>query len=102
MIEPDLQGLSVGKQSAVLSIPRSSCHAAPKGETEPNLDLMRPIDKQVLEPPFFGARQMSWHLAPENRIRRRRWLLGLMPIWPQPDTCKAAQRHRVYTCLLRG
>jgi putative transposase len=56
MIEPNLLGLSVGKHGALLSISRSSFYYEPKGETEMNLDLMRLIDKQFLEAPFYGVR----------------------------------------------
>jgi putative transposase len=55
MIEPNLSGLSVSKQCALLSISRSSFYYEPKGETEMNLDLMRLIDKQFLETPFYGV-----------------------------------------------
>ena len=34
----------------------------PQGETEMNLTLMRLIDRQFLETPFDGVRQMTWHL----------------------------------------
>ena len=44
MIEPNLLGLSVGKQCALLSISRSSFYYMPKGETAMNLMLMRLID----------------------------------------------------------
>ena len=57
MIEPNLPGLSVGKQCALLSISRSSFYYTPKGETALNLELMRLIDKQFLETPFYGVRQ---------------------------------------------
>ena len=86
MIEPNLLDLSVGKQCALLSISRSSFYYGPKGETELNLDLMRLIDKQFLETPFYGVRQMTWHLrneghlVNEKRIRRLMRLIGLMPI----------------------
>ncbi len=82
MIEPNLPVLSVGKQCALLSISRSSFYYEPKGETEKNLDLMRLIDKQFLETPFFGVRQMTWHLRNEDhlvnekRIRRLMRLMG--------------------------
>jgi putative transposase len=39
MVEPNISGLSVGKQCALLSISRSSFYYEPKGETEMNLDL---------------------------------------------------------------
>lgn len=47
---------------------------------------MRQIDEQFLESPFFGVRQMTWHLrneghlVNEKRIRRLMRLMGLLPI----------------------
>jgi len=41
MIEPNIRGLSVGSQCALLSISRSSFYYEPKGEPKKNLDLMR-------------------------------------------------------------
>ena len=108
MVEPNLPGLSVGKQCALLSISRSSFYYEPKGESEMNLDLMRMIDKQFLETPFYGVRQMTWHLRNEDhlvnekRIRRLMRLMGLMPIYQKPNTRKAAKGHKIYPYLLRG
>ena len=108
MIEPNLKGLSVGKQCALLSISRSSFYYEPKGESEMNLDLMRVIDRQFLETPFYGVRQMTWHLrndghvVNEKRIRRLMRLMGLMPIYQKPNTSKAAKGHKIYPYLLRG
>ena len=56
MIERDHPDLSIGQQCALLSIPRSSFYYMPQGETEQNLALMRLIDVQFLETPFFGVR----------------------------------------------
>ena len=62
MIERNHPKLSVGAQCPLLSISRSSFYYAPQGETALNLDLMLLIDKQFLETPFHGIRQMTWHL----------------------------------------
>ncbi|MQY42640.1 IS3 family transposase, partial [Epibacterium sp. SM1969] len=62
MVEPANTDLSIGKQRRLLSISRSSFYYRPKGETAMNLMLMRQIDEQFLETPFFGVRQMTWHL----------------------------------------
>jgi len=108
MIEPNLPGLPVGKQCALLSISRSSFYYEPKGENEMNLDLMRVIDKQFLETPFFGVRQMTWHLrnegrlVNEKRIRRLMRLMGLMPIYQKPNTSRPTKGHKIYPYLLRG
>lgn len=59
MIEPDHPQLSIGRQCELLSISRSSFYYKPMGETGQNLELMRQIDEQFLETPFFGVRQMT-------------------------------------------
>ncbi|PXW67318.1 transposase [Loktanella sp. PT4BL] len=107
MIKPNQSDLSVSKQCAFLSISRSSFYYDPKGETEMNLDLMRLIDKQFLETPFYGVRQMTRHLrnadhlVKEKRIRRLMRLMGLIPIYQKPSTSKAAKGHQIYPYLLR-
>ncbi len=108
MIERNLPNLSVGKQCALLSISRSSFYYTLKGETAMNLALMRQIDEQFLETPFYGVRQMTWHLrneghlVNEKRIRRLMRLMGLMPIYQKPNTSKAEKGHKIYPYLLRG
>jgi putative transposase len=91
MIEKNHPRLSVAQQCRLLSISRSSFYYEPKGETGLNLALMRLIDKQFLETPFYGVRQMTWHLRAgchqvnEKRIRRLMRLMGLMPIYQPED-----------------
>ena len=62
MIERTHPKLSVGAKCQLLSISRSSFYYAPQGETALNLDLMLLVDKQVPDTPFYGVRQMTWHL----------------------------------------
>ena len=108
MIEHNHSELSIGKQCALLSISRSSFYYEAKGETAMNLSLMLQIDRQFLETPFYGVRQMTWHLrneghlVNEKRIRRLMRLMGLMPIYQKPNTSKAAKGHKIYPYLLRG
>ncbi len=108
MIEPDHPDLSIGKQCALLSISRSSFYYTPNGESALNLALMRRIDEQFLETPFYGVRQMTWHLrneghlVNEKRIRRLMRLMRLTPIYQKPNTSKAAKGHKTYPYLLKG
>jgi len=68
---------------------------------------MRRIDEQFLETPFFGVRQMTWHLrndrylVNEKRIRRLMRLMGLMPIYQKPYTSRPAKGHKTYPYLAR-
>ena len=108
MVEPANPDPSIGKQCKLLSISRSSFYYAPRGETEMNLALMQLIDRQFLETPFYGVRQMTWHLQNEGhlvnqkRIRRLMRLMRLMPICQKPNTSKPAKGHKTCPYLLSG
>lgn len=108
MIEADHPELSISRQCTLLSISRSSFYYTPKDENAVNLALMRCIDEQFLETPFYGVRQMTWHLrndghlVNEKRIRRLMRLIGLMPIYQKPNTSRPAKGHRTWPYLLKG
>ena len=70
MIEPDHPRLSIVRQCELASISRSSFYRAPTMENEATLRLMRLIDEQFLETPWYGSRQMARHL------RRGGWCIG--------------------------
>ena len=101
MIEPNHPRLSIGKQCKLLSIARSFFYYHCKGESAENLALMRLIDEQFPQAPFYGVKHMTWHLRNEGhpvnhkRIRRLMRLMGLMPIYQKPNTSKAAKGHKV-------
>lgn len=78
MIEKKHLSPSVGAQCHLLSILRSSFYYAPQGETEMNLTLMRLNDRQFLETPFYGVRQMTWHLQNEGHAVNHKRIRGLM------------------------
>ncbi len=87
---------------------RSAFYYRPTGETALNLELMRLIDEQYLETPWYGARQMARHLRREGygvsrkRIRRLMRLMGIAAIYQKPNTSKPHPQHKVYPYLLRG
>ena len=68
MIEPEHPHLSIVRQCELVSISRSGFYRAPAPETAVNLALMRLIDEQFLETPWYGSRQMARHL---RRLRPR-------------------------------
>ena len=108
MVEPDHPRLSIVRQCELLTINRSSYYYQPIGETPLNLELMRLIDKQYLETPWYGARQMARHLRREGygvsrkRIGRLMRLMGLCAIYQKPNTSKPHLQHKIYPYLLRG
>ena len=69
---------------------------------------MRQINEQFLETPFFGVRQMNWHLRNDRHLvnqKRIRWpmrLMGLLPIYQKPNTSRPAKGHKTHPYLLRG
>ena len=59
MIEPAHPKLSIVRQCELVNISRSSFYFEGKGECPLNLTLMRLIDEQFLQTPFYGSRQMA-------------------------------------------
>ena len=92
MVEPGHPQLSVVRQCKLVSISRSGFYHRPAGETALNLELMRLIDAQFLETPWYGSRHMARHLRREGygvgrkRIRRLTAKMGLAPIYHRPRT----------------
>jgi putative transposase len=106
-VEPDHPDLSVVRQCELVSIARSTFYRQPAPETPLNLALMRSIDEQFLETPWYGSRQMMRHLRREGhdvgrkRVRRLMREMGLMPIYQRPRTTVPNPEHRIYPYLLR-
>src|ERR1700742_1558005 len=107
MIEPEPPRLSVVRQCELVSISRSGFYYRSTGETPLNLTLMRLIDAQFLEAPWYGSRQMARHLRREGytvgrkRVRRLMAKMGLAPIYQRPRTTVPHPEHRIYPYLLQ-
>lgn len=108
MVEPEHPGLRITKQCNLLQISRSSWYYEALGESALNLELMRLIDEQFLDTPYYGARQMARHLrrlghwVNRKRVRRLMQKMGLMAIYQKPNTSKPHPEHKIYPYLLRG
>jgi len=107
MIEADHPRLSIARQCALVSIARSTFYREPAPESAVNLDLMRRIDEQFLEAPWYGSRQMTRHLRREGhavgrkRVRRLMAKMGLAAIYQRPRTTVPHPEHRIPPYLLR-
>lgn len=107
-IERESRKVSVRRQCKLLSLVRSNLYYHPKGESRQNLALMEIIDKQFLETPWYGSRQMTRHLQRQghtcgrHRVRRLMRLMRLVPIFQEPNTSKKHPQHKIYPYLLRG
>ena len=59
LIDPGHEALSIRRQCELLDLPRSTFYYLPATETEENLQLMRLLDEQYLQTPFYGSRNMT-------------------------------------------
>ena len=99
--------LSTRRQCTLLSLTRSTLYYQPRGESDENLKFMSIIDKQFLQTPWYGSRQMARHMQREghrcgrHRVRRLMRLMRLVPIYQEPNTSKKNPAHKVYPYLLK-
>ena len=68
MIDPSHSRLAIVRRCELVSISRSSFYREPAAESEETLRLMRLLDEQFLETPWYGSQQMARHL------RRNGWM----------------------------
>jgi putative transposase len=98
----------VTEQCELLGLARSTWYYEPAPESAENLALMRRIDEQYLETPFYGSRRMAQELsrpeAPVNRKRVQRLMqqMGIEALYPRPSTSRRNAAHAVYPYLLRN
>ena len=77
-LEPGLAGLSIVRQCELLGLPRSSYYFKPAGATVKNLQLMRLIDEQYTEMPYYGSRRMTAWLKKLGHDVNRKRIINLM------------------------
>jgi len=100
--------LSLRRQCELLSLNRSCHYYKACEETEENLELMRIIDEQHLERPFYGSRRMTVCLQgkgyPINRKRVQRLMrnLGIEGLTPKHQTTRPYEKAYKYPYLLRN
>ena len=108
MVEKEHPQLSVSRQCNLLGLKRSTYYYQPKGESPYNEELMRRIDEQFLDTPFYGTRQMKRHLVNmgykvgRRRVKRLMRKMGLVAVYQKPRTSNPHPEHKVYPYLLRG
>ena len=71
MIDPKRACLPIIRQCTLLQLNRSGVYYRPVPQSEANLELMRLIDAQFLETPYYGSRQMTWHLRRQGHDTNR-------------------------------
>jgi putative transposase len=108
-IEPDNTKIPIYRQCELLQLNRSSLYYTPCRDTQYNEQLMKLIDEQYIETPFYGIDKMTeWlrcqgHIVNHKRVRRLMRQMGLEAVYPHrkrglsiPD-----RQHKIYPYLLK-
>ncbi len=99
MIEAGHVTFSIRRQCELLGLRSASYYYTPAVASALNLELMRRIDEQYMETPFYGWPRMTAHLqrlgyaVNHKRVQR---LMGLEAIYSKPRTTVADPGHCVY------
>jgi putative transposase len=107
MVEPENKRISITRQCAILGLNRTSLYYQKRGENEKDALLMRLIDEQYTETPFYGYRRMTrflhkkGYVVNHKRVLRLMKKLGLEAIYPKPDLSKPGKEHFRFPYLLR-
>ena len=78
LIEPEHPHISIVRQCELLELSRSSYYYEPCSESAENLAIMRRIDEQYLETPFYGPRRMTAYLQAEGHLVNHKRIERLM------------------------
>lgn len=106
MIERGLRSISIRRQCELIGLNRSTLYHVPATASASNLQLMRLIDEQYTQTPFYGWPRMTAHLRrlglPVNHTRVQRLMrtMGLQALDPKPRTSAVAQDHKISPYLL--
>jgi putative transposase len=108
LVDRDHPEISVRRQCELLGVNRSGLYYEPAGESKENLLLMRLLDEQYTQTPFYGSRKMTEWLATKGyevnrkRVSRLMDLMGIEAVYPKPKLSQPGDGHRIYPYLLRG
>jgi len=107
LLEYDDSSLSIRKQCELLGIARSGLYYRRRPEKEYNVRLMNLIDEEFTRHPFMGVpcmtaylRDTGKHCGPK-RVRRLMRKMGLMAVYPKPNTSRPNKQHMTYPHLLK-
>ena len=107
MIDCNHPEISIRRQCELIGLNRSSYYYEPAETSTLNLELMRLIDEQYMETPYYGYRKMTQILQRQGyqvnhkRVARLMKLMGIQAIYPRPKTTKKHPEHQIYPYLLR-
>jgi len=108
-IELDNKKIAIYRQCELLSLNRSSLYYTPCRDTQYNEQLMKLIDEQYIQTPFYGIDKMTeWlrrdgHYVNHKRVRRLMRQMGLEAVYPhrKRGLSIADKEHKIYPYLLK-
>ena len=106
---PHNDDISIQRQCELLGLARSAWYYQAQPEDPEDLHLMRLMDEQYTQTPFYGVLRMREWLKREHqilvnpkRVRRLLRKMGLIAVYPKRNLSKPAPGHKIYPYLLRG
>ncbi|MCD6340360.1 MAG: IS3 family transposase [Desulfurococcales archaeon] len=108
-VEPTHKQIPICRQCELLGLSRSALYYKRRGETAYNELLMKLIDQQYIETPFYGIAKMTeWlgrqgHHVNHKRVRRLMRQMGLEAVYPRRKRSLSTleKQHRIYPYLLK-
>lgn len=109
LVEPEHAALSIRTQCSLLGLCKASYYyQAEERDCEMDRELMRLIDQEYLERPFYGSRRMTEVLKAQGycinrkRIQRLMQEMGLEAIYPKKKLSKPGEPEVKYPYLMRS
>jgi putative transposase len=109
LIDFNHETIPVYRQCGLLGLSRSSLYYRSRGgKDEYNHQLMRLIDRQYTETPFYGSRRMTaWlrnqgYAVNRKRVSRLMNLMGIEAVYPKKRLSLADVQAKKYPYLLKG
>src|SRR2546428_591840 len=97
--------ISIARQCDLVGLPRSTYYYQAQGESAEHLYLMRLLDKQDTDTPYYGVRRMTaWlrrqgYAVNHKRVARLLRTLGLRTIYPTPRPGSGARQRFCRTAV---
>jgi putative transposase len=106
MIDNDPSSPVLSRQCCLLSVHRSGIYYRARSESEENLRIMRFLDEQYFQTPFYGLErllvllQLSGYRVNRKRLRRLMRLVGWQTLFPGKRTSISDNKAYKYPYLL--
>ena len=106
-MEPEHPAISLRRQCALLGVSRASLYYEPVEESRENHGLMKLIDQQYTQAPFYGSRRMTAWLQSQGyavnrkRVARLMRVMGIEAVYAKPKLSQPGEGHKIYPYLLK-